>query len=397
MLLHMLLLGMGMGAAAVASPFAIEGSDGGCWDFPSVRAIPHGLFQMRDTSSFHAPIILSTPGTAVSAAAALHPPQDPKNYSCTGFTAGRDTGCPAFMYAGACWCLGNSSGVPVATLLDPANASAGVSLYYGGGVGGAGCSWRGTRYRIVCDPTAAAGAGPSTVDEHTPATCDITINWPSAAACDAVPSPQSCPTPPLPTADQLMYHRMEVGALISFNMATAAGSQGCGPGAYPPAAAFNGHVPPQANTDQWCAAIASFGGKWATLVAKHECGFALWPTKASSGNFTYDYQVPDGVDYVRQVAESCAAVGIKLGVYYSVNANSYLGVWANGVSGSKVSQAQYDDIVLQQLGELWGNYGSLAESESLSLSFLVQDIHKTLCMEYVFTACLAFANRLAAC
>ena len=36
-------------------------------------------------------------------------------------------------------------------------------------------------------------------------------------------------------------------------------------------------------------------------------------------------------------------------------------MWGNGVSGSKVTQAQYDDIVLQQLEELWGNYGSLVE------------------------------------
>ena len=56
--------------------------------------------------------------------------------------------------------------------------------------------------------------------------------------------------PPKPTANQLLYHRMEVGALISFNMATAAGSQGCGPGAYPPASVFNSRVPPAANTDQ---------------------------------------------------------------------------------------------------------------------------------------------------
>ena len=56
----------------------------------------------------------------------------------------------------------------------------------------------------------------------------------------------------------------------------------------------------------------------ATLVAKHECGFALWPTKAASGGFAYNYSVPDNVDIVQQVAESCARVGVKLGLYYSV-------------------------------------------------------------------------------
>eukprot|EP01047_Picozoa_sp_COSAG01_P003255 COSAG01_NODE_95_length_26957_cov_48.328617_2_plen_361_part_00 len=345
--------------AKAASPsFAAEGDDGGCWDFPAVRAMPHALFQLYDTSNFHAPVILSTPGTAVPPASALHPPKQ-QNGSCTAFRNNHNQDCPAFMYAGLCYCLGNSS-TPEVALIDPANASVGVSLYYGRGCAGSGCAARGTRYKMVCDPTAPASAGPTSIDEHTPANCDITINWPSVEACDAVPS-TGCPAPPRPTPDQLIYHSMEAGALISFNMATAAGSQGCGPGTYPPAFTFNEQVPPRANTDQWCAAIASFGGKWATLVAKHECGFALWPTGAKAGNFSYDYGVPEGVDYVRQVAESCASVGVKLGIYYSVNANSYLGVWDNVVSGSKVTKAQYDEIVLQQLEELWGNYGPLAE------------------------------------
>ena len=55
--------------------------------------------------------------------------------------------------------------------------------------------------------------------------------------------------------------------------------------AYPPAATFNDLVPTAADTDQWCQAIASFGGRWATLVAKHECGFALWPTKVRTTGF----------------------------------------------------------------------------------------------------------------
>ena len=53
-------------------------------------------------------------------------------------------------------------------------------------------------------------------------------------------------------------------------MATAAGTQGCGPGSYPNASVFLDHVPKRVDTEQWCEAVASFGGKWATLVAKHE-------------------------------------------------------------------------------------------------------------------------------
>ena len=41
--------------------------------------------------------------------------------------------------------------------------------------------------------------------------------------------------------------------------------------------------------------------------------------------------MPEGRDIVRQFAESCSSVGVKLGIYYSVNANEYLNV-AGGVS-----------------------------------------------------------------
>ena len=349
-------------SARASPPFAVEGNSG-CFDFPAVRAMPAALFQIQDVSP-GAQLIIAAPGHAVPPLSALHPPKNctgADGCRCTAFASGVSVDCPAFMYAGSCYCLGNTNfSRAEVTLLDPVNATAGVYLYYGGGVGGAGCAARGTRYKMVCDPAAPAGAGPASVVEHTPAACDVTVTWPTPAACVAVPS-TGCVKPPLPTPDQLMYHQMEVGALISFNMATAAESQGCGPGAYPPASTFNDHVPTVGQTDQWCQAIVSFGGKWATLVAKHECGFALWPTKASSAGFVYNYSVPEGVDYVRQVAESCAAVGVRLGVYYSVNANSYLDVWNNVAGGAKVTQEQYEDIVLQQLAELWGNYGPIVE------------------------------------
>ena len=54
-------------------------------------------------------------------------------------------------------------------------------------------------------------------------------------------------------------------------MATAMGSQGCPPHTVPPAATFNDKAPAEVDTDQWCKAIASFGGKYATIVAKHVC------------------------------------------------------------------------------------------------------------------------------
>ena len=97
---------------------------------------------------------------------------------------------------------------------------------------------------------------------------------------------------PQPTADQLLFQYMEMGALVTYNMATTNGTQGCAAHTVPPVSMFNDVAPPQVNTDQWCRAIASFGGKYATIVAKHVCGFTIWPTEAhiKDRNFSYEYK-----------------------------------------------------------------------------------------------------------
>ena len=118
---------------------------------------------------------------------------------------------------------------------------------------------------------------------------------------------------------------MELGALLCYNMATFMPGQGCALHDVPNATVFNRHAPSKSNTDQWCAAIAAFGAKYATIVVKHECGFLLWPSQSRAGGFRYEYGVPDGKDLIEQFAESCAGVGVRLGIYYSVVANSCWG------------------------------------------------------------------------
>lgn len=74
---------------------------------------------------------------------------------CTAFADGQQTSSPAFIFAGSiCYALGNTSQRKVSAL-DPANASAGVAVYFGGGAAGWGCAGpRGARFELVCDPTA---------------------------------------------------------------------------------------------------------------------------------------------------------------------------------------------------------------------------------------------------
>lgn len=72
---------------------------------------------------------------------------------------------------------------------------------------------------------------------------------------------------------------------------------------------------------------------------------------------------------------SCRAVGVQLGIYYSVVSNEFLNVYnglvrnSNTLSAGQVNitQEEYTSIVIQQLSELWSNYGQLAEIWSFPL------------------------------
>ena len=184
------------------APFAVPGRRG-CFDFPAVRSMaPTELFLTSDENP-GAKQIVAPPGSAVPPASALDPKmpcppgRDPAaTCMCTSFAGGQSANCSAFFYAGLCYCIGSTVLPHTVALLDLDNATAGVSIYFGGGVGGSGCASRGIRYDMVCDLSAPAGAGPTTVVEHQPANCDITVTWPTATACQVVTS-NSCPVPPL--------------------------------------------------------------------------------------------------------------------------------------------------------------------------------------------------------
>ena len=142
-----------------------QGAGGGnrtCYDFPRVRQMAGGPFQVDNT---HGPdgvaqYIVAAPCRVVDPAAVLHPPRPCPNSTCdcSGFADGQRTDSPAFIFAGAmCFALGNVSEGATASLVDQANASAGVLLYYRGGPAGNGCAegrisssnWCAIRRRIL--------------------------------------------------------------------------------------------------------------------------------------------------------------------------------------------------------------------------------------------------------
>lgn len=180
----------------------------------------------------------------------------------------------------------------------------------------------------------------------------------------------------LPTKEQLAFQDNEVGVLIHFDPSQYLGLNGCNqdPELVPKPELFD---PGKLDTDQWMDAAKSLGAKFATLVAKHNCGFATWPTEATfplRDNTTqeYNYTVTEspvhGLDLVKSFKESAEERDILRGIYYSLNVNNFLNVQDWSVRDGPLAWGQvgitnetYDKVVLDQLTEIWSGYGDLTE------------------------------------
>ncbi|CAF1220083.1 unnamed protein product [Rotaria sordida] len=182
-----------------------------------------------------------------------------------------------------------------------------------------------------------------------------------------------------PTPAQLSWlEQSDIGFLISYNIASYLPVEydGCNrnPSLVPDVKLFN---PSILNTDNWVQTFVDVGAKYAILVAKHNCGFTTWPTQVqfqltTNETITYNYSIlyspRADIDLVGSFIDSCRKAEIKTGLYYSLVWNNWLNVQDTRVQPGPlapgqmpINQQTYESIVLQQLEELWVNYGELLE------------------------------------
>lgn len=187
------------------------------------------------------------------------------------------------------------------------------------------------------------------------------------------------PPRPRPSPAQLAWLELsDVGFLIHYNLASylSIDYDGCNRdlSLVPSVKLFN---PTELNTDNWVQTFIDTGAKYAILVAKHNCGFTTWPTKVqfrlkTNQTIPYNYSIASspksGVDVVGNFIQSCRKAGIKTGLYYSVYYNNWFKVHDTHVQPGPLAPGQvpidqdtYESIALQQLEELWSNYGELSE------------------------------------
>jgi hypothetical protein len=173
----------------------------------------------------------------------------------------------------------------------------------------------------------------------------------------------------LPTKEQLAWQDREIGVIIHFEIATYLSVDGCNniPNLLPNQSLFD---PVSLNTDQWVDTINSLGAKYATLVAKHNCGFTTWPSQVTfptrdNETIQYNYTIAQSPVDGKDVAQRG---NIGHGFYYSLMWNNFLNVQSGGVITSSwtpgqvnITNSTYNQVVLDQLTELWTQHGNLTE------------------------------------
>ena len=167
----------------------------------------------------------------------------------------------------------------------------------------------------------------------------------SVSVCDAqVTDP--APYRPVPSENQMKWQEMEYYAFIHFSLNTYT-DQSWGYG-NEDIHLFN---PKNLDAREWARVCKAAGMTGIILVAKHHCGFCLWPSQYT------DYSVKnapwkDGKgDVVREVSDACKEYGLKFGVYLSP--------WDR--NRADYGSPEYITYFRNQLTELLTNYGPIFE------------------------------------
>lgn len=119
-------------------------------------------------------------------------------------------------------------------------------------------------------------------------------------------------------------------------------------------------ITPDIDTDQWADVAVALGARYVVLVAKHVGGFCLWQTGTTEYSIRNLSWRGGRGDVMADLARSCAARGLGLGVYLSPRDDTF-GAGLAGSCATPEAQTRYDALYRQQLTELLTRYGPIME------------------------------------
>ena len=124
-----------------------------------------------------------------------------------------------------------------------------------------------------------------------------------------------CPPEPYgacPSPEQVAWQKMEMNLFCHFGPNTFTGAE-WGDGSEPEDI-FN---PTDLDCRQWTSLAHAAGFKGVILTAKHHDGFCLWPSPESVHTVAQSAWRGGQGDVLRELADACAADGLRFGVYIS--------------------------------------------------------------------------------
>lgn len=154
------------------------------------------------------------------------------------------------------------------------------------------------------------------------------------------------PVLPVPSAEQLAWHRMETNAFIHFTTNTFTGREwGNGD---EPESVFN---PSALDANQWASTLKAAGFKMMILTCKHHDGFCLWPSAYTTHSVKNSPYKNGKGDVVREARDAAAKAGLKFGIYLSP--------WDR--NQAEYGKPGYITYYRNQLKELFTQYGPVTE------------------------------------